>query len=905
MWLANSSITHAQQAWKEVASVEGIKEYRFDNGLKVLLFSDNSQPKVTVNCTVFVGSRHEGYGEAGMAHLLEHMLFKGTDLHPNIPKDLEERGADYNATTWVDRTNYFETLPATDQNLEFAIRLEADRLVNSKVRNEDLASEFSVVRNEFEEGENNPIGILSERMNATAFLWHNYGKSTIGNRSDIERVGIDNLRAFYRKHYRPDNAMLIVAGKFEEPKALEYVAKYFGILPKPKIPLRQTYTVEPAQDGERVTTVRRVGAVQAVGVCYHVPFSGDPQFASLKLLGQILTTKPSGRLYKSLIETKLATAVEVFAEGFHDPGVIEFMAEVPIASSLEKAEEALLQTIENLSETPVTEEELTRAKQRILNQREQIATRSDLLAISLSDWAAQGDWRLYFLFRDNIEKATIDTVQLASQSYFVRNNRTVGRFIPTQKSDRIHIPERVDVAALVENYQGRSPIMEGEQFDPSPQNIESRLVRGKCPSGMHYVLLPKKTRGRTVNLTINLRFGDEKSLFGKKLACELLGPWMRRGSVAYPLQQLNDKLAELQATLSFDSGPQYLTAYVETKRENLVAVLDVLEDLLRRPGFDESELQLLLSQLSTFRESQKNDPETIAGLAVMRNLNAYKRGDIRYTESIDEMLEDIKKLKPSDVKELHAKFLSGSEGEIAIVGDVESEPVIARLSKLTENWKSKTPFQRAALTAMPDVKEPPVSIQIPDKSSSFYFACQQYALRDDHPDYPALLMGSCVFGASSMSSRLGNRARQKEGLSYDIGCSLESNQLDELATFSVTAIVNPKSRDKLVQLIDEELKKLVKDGVTDKELREAIGGYLQSKQLQRSSDAELAILLANNIFADRNMLYYEKLETAISQLTVDAVNDAIKEFISPDTLIIATAGDFGSPPPSPPTSDKP
>ncbi|MFN9421036.1 MAG: M16 family metallopeptidase [Pirellula sp.] len=906
LWYSNHSSILAQEGWKEFASVEGIKEYRLENGLKILLFSDNSQPKVTINCTLFLGSRHEGYGEAGMAHLLEHMLFKGTDLHPNIPKALEERGAVYNAKTRVDATNYFETLPATDENLEFAIRLEADRMVNSKIRNEDLASEFTVIRNEFEACEKNPVGILTERMNATAYLWHNYGKSTIGNRSDIERVNIDSLRAFYRRHYRPDNAMLIVAGQFEESKALEYITKYFGILPKPKPPLRPTYTVEPPQDGERITTVQSVGEVQAVGVCYHVPFSGDPQFASLKLFGQILTTKPSGRLYKSLIESKLATAVEVSAEGFHDPGVIGFVAEVPMASSLEKAEDALVQTIEGLSEAPITDEEVTRAKQRFLYHREQIATQSDLLAMSLSDWAAQGDWRLYFLFRDNIENATVDSVQLAAKTYLVRNNRTVGRFIPTKKSERISIPERINITELVENYRGRAPISEGEQFDPSPQNIESKLVRGKCPSGMHYVLLPKKTRGSTVNMTINLRFGDEKSLFGRKPACELLGPWMDRGSISFPLQQRNDKLAELKATLSLESGPQYLTARVETKRENLIAVLDVLEDVLRRPMFEETEFQLLVSQWTNIWENQRTDPKTVAGLAVMRGLNAHKRGDIRYMDSIEERLEDLKKLKPSDVRDLHSKFLSGSEGEIAIVGDVDMEATVARLAKLTENWKSKTPFQRAALTAMTDVKEAPKSIHTADQSNSFYYACQQYALRDDHPDYPALLMGSCVFGASYMSSRLGERIRQKEGFPYQVRCSLDSNQLDELATFSIEASADPKGRDKLVQWIDDELKKLVKDGVIEKELRDAIQGYLQSQQLQRSSDADLAVLLANNIFADRNMLYYEKLETAISQLTVDAVNDAIKEFISPETLIIATAGDFGSPPPSSsPTSDKP
>ena len=202
----------APAAPMKVTSIEGITEYRLDNGLRVLLFPDPTRPKVTVNLTVLVGSRHEGYGETGMAHLLEHMLFKGTPTHPDIPGAMKERGAQFNGSTWLDRTNYYETLPASDKNLEFAIRLEADRMINSPIKAEDLATEFSVVRNEFEMGENSPERVLSQRMMAVAYEWHNYGKSTIGNRSDIERVPVDNLRAFYKKFYQPDNAVLVVAG---------------------------------------------------------------------------------------------------------------------------------------------------------------------------------------------------------------------------------------------------------------------------------------------------------------------------------------------------------------------------------------------------------------------------------------------------------------------------------------------------------------------------------------------------------------------------------------------------------------------------------------------------------------------------------------------------------------------
>src|SRR6516165_6109711 len=237
----------APEELKKVTSVEGITEYRLDNGLRVLLFPDPTRPKVTVNLTVLVGSRHEGYGETGMAHLLEHMLFKGTPTNPDIPGAMKERGAQFNGSTWVDRTNYFETLPAGDANLEYAIRLEADRMVNSPIKAEDLATEFSVVRNEFEAGENSPERVLSQRMTAVAYEWHNYGKSTIGNRSDIERVPVDSLRAFYHRFYQPDNAVLVVAGKFDEQKALESITKYFGSLTKPDRKLQETYTEEPAQ----------------------------------------------------------------------------------------------------------------------------------------------------------------------------------------------------------------------------------------------------------------------------------------------------------------------------------------------------------------------------------------------------------------------------------------------------------------------------------------------------------------------------------------------------------------------------------------------------------------------------------------------------------------------------------
>jgi len=373
------------------------------------------------------------------------MVFKGTPSHPNISQALQGRGAQFNGTTSPDRTNYFETLPASDDNLEFAIALEADRLVHSSIKREDLASEMTVVRNEFERGENVPSSVLSKRIMAAAYTWHNYGKSTIGNRSDIERVPITHLQAFYHKYYQPDNAMLIVAGQFDEAKALTWIHTYFGAIPRPQRQLETTYTEEPEQDGERLVTLRRVGQVSAVGVVYHIPAGPHPAFPALQVLAHILSTQPSGRLYKALVASKQATSTVAFARAMHDPGVLMLQAEVPRGVALEAARDTLIATVEKIGTIGVTAEEVQRARQHILKTRDLAAAETNQLAVALSEWAAQGDWRLYFLHRDRIEQVTPEEVQTVAAQYLQRNNRTVGLYIPTAEPERVAIPSTPDV----------------------------------------------------------------------------------------------------------------------------------------------------------------------------------------------------------------------------------------------------------------------------------------------------------------------------------------------------------------------------------------------------------------------------------------------------------------------------
>src|SRR4030095_11959835 len=435
----------------KITTVEGITEYRLSNGLQVLLFPDASKPTITVNMTYVVGSRHEGAGETGMAHLLEHMLFKGTQRRNEIMGELQAHGADFNGSTSYDRTNYFETMQASDENLRWALDMEADRMINSRVSREDLDKEMTVVRNEFERGENSPSAVLFQRVMSTAYLWHSYGHSAIGARSDIENVPIPRLQAFYRNYYQPDNATLVVAGKFDPEKTLAWIQEFFGKIPKPTRQLLTTYTVEPAQDGERIVYLRRVGDTKSVMMAYHIPAVTHPDSAAFDVLTFVLGDEPTGRLYTALIEKKKATSADAGELELHDPGVFIVDAELLKDGSVEDVEATMKKVIDDVIANPPTAEDVDRAKTRILKSLELALTNSARVGLTLSESISAGDWRLLFLGRDQLEKIEPAKVLRVAKTYLKPTNRTIGRFVPEAATDRVEIPQNPPVAELLKD----------------------------------------------------------------------------------------------------------------------------------------------------------------------------------------------------------------------------------------------------------------------------------------------------------------------------------------------------------------------------------------------------------------------------------------------------------------------
>ncbi|MDR0587707.1 MAG: insulinase family protein, partial [Burkholderiales bacterium] len=640
------------------ASVEGVTSYTLANGLTVLLFPDESKPTTTVNVTYLVGSRHENYGETGMAHLLEHLMFKGTKTRGNIFEDLGKRGMQFNGTTYYDRTNYFETFTESEASLKWALEMEADRMVNANIWRSDLDTEMTVVRNEYENGENKPLRVLWGRLQSAAFDWHNYGNLTIGARSDIENVDIDRLQAFYRTYYQPDNAVLIVTGKFKEASALKLITETFGVIPKPTRVLPKLYTQEPVQEGEKNVTVRRVGGTPWIGALYHTASGPDPDTVALDAFGEIMTQAPSGRLYKALVATHKAAAVDVWGFSLADPGMLIFWTQLAPNDVTAPVKKIIFNTLYGFEKNPITEEEVNRVRARMMKNFNEVLRDPEHFALELSEAIAQGDWRLFFIQRDVWRKLTKEDVQKAALKYIKPTNVTIGEYQPIKEvgNERATLAPKIDVAALVANYRGDAAIAAGESFDATPENLEARTHRQKLDNGLKLAFLSKKTRGATARFRMRFDWGDAQQLQELSMVGQFTAEMLSLGTKNLNRQAFEDKIDALEARLSITGDATGVVVSGETVREHLPELLALAAEALQTPAFPKSELDKLIRERLTDIESNRTDPREIAFRALRRTNRPYPKNDVRYTPTVDEEMTQIRHVTVAKVKSFHNKF---------------------------------------------------------------------------------------------------------------------------------------------------------------------------------------------------------------------------------------------------------
>ena len=903
------------------ASMGGITEYDYPNGLRALLYPDPADPKITVNVTYLVGSRHEGYGETGMAHLLEHMDFIDTTNGRHIKDELVSHGASWNGTTSDDRTNYYETFTASDDNLRWALSLETDRMVNVKFTKEILDTEMTVVRNEFERGENNPGSILAERVASTAYLWHNYGKSTIGSKDDLEKVPVNRLAEFYKKFYQPDNAVLVITGRIDETKTLQMVADSMGQLPRPARSLDQTYTVEPPQDGERFVSLRRVGQGQNVMIAYHAVASAHPDSAVLQVLAGIMNGgggrggrgggggSQEGRLAKALVDTRLAESAGMNFQLQHDPGLVIVSASLNQDQSLDAARDAIYKALDDIVKNPPTREEVDRITSQLARGLENSLSNSQAIATgALNSSIAQGDWRLMFLQHDRLQDIVPGDIVRAAQTYFKPSNRTVGYYIPDLTPDRTVVPAAPDLAETFRNYSSKVSVVRGESFDPTIANIDSRIVRSKLPNGMKVAVLPKKTANNIVGATLDLRFGDATTLAGQREAASFAGSLLMSGTKSHSRSEIQEELRKLNAQVFVSGGGgggggrggrgggpggggvSSATATISAPAENFAAALKLAVEILREPAYPQDDFDRIKTQRMKGLELAPTEPTQLASERLNRHLSPFAKTDTQYTPTREEQLPEIEKVTLGDAKRFHDDFYGANHGILAVVGPVDPVAIQTQAASLLGSWNTPKAYKPMVV---PFKKADAVNVKIetPDKANAVFLAGERFQLSQNDLDYPAILLASYMFG-ETITSRISDRIRNREGLSYGANARLIVPTEGDSAMLSGTVTLNPAVGPKVESSFVDELKKVYDSGFTAAEVDAAKKAYLDSRMVGRSTDAALLALMTSHEQIDRPFKWDADLESRIQALTVEQINAAFRKHIDPKGVSIVKAGDF-------------
>jgi zinc protease len=861
----------------------GVRETRLPNGLRILTKEVRSAPVVSFGIWYQVGSRNEHNGITGISHLLEHMMFKGTQKYGpgEIARTLFLNGASFNANTFYDWTSYFETLAA--DRLELAIELEADRMSNSRIDKADLDSEMTVVRSELEGGENDPETLLRQAVTASAILAHPYHWPVIGWRSDVEQMPREALLDYYRAHYGPNNATVVIVGDFETQRAVDLVTRYFGPIP-PIPPPPPVYTVEPEQRGERRVTVNQAGALPIVTLAYKAPAASHPDFYALDVLGTVLGEGRTGRLYQALVDTELASSVDAGAPSLRDPFLFYVTATARPGVSAPRLESAMLDEIERVKAAPITAEELARATRRIESSFAYQTESVTAQARELGYWAMVDDWRYLTTYMDRIRALTPEAVQAVANRYFIADKRTVGHFVPSLAEPAPSPPVR-EAAARVEK-SGRDARVIPIPPPSKPAAADRHITRFTLANGIT-VVVQENPASSTLALRASLPAGHALDPQGKSGLASLTAAMLTRGTEARTALDFAIQLEDVGASLSASAEPLATMISGRSESRDFGRLMDLLAEMLRRPAFSAAELGRLKGEALAQLAQARDDPDSAAERAFGRVI--YPVGHALRPPTFEEAEDAIRRITRDDLVAFHEQQY-GPDGLILVVaGDVTADQVRqaveARLGAWARNPRSESPPPL-------DVPLQPTPLRIllpiPDKSQTAILWGHAGGLRRSDPDfYAAQIMNLVLGGGGALNSRLGTVIRDEMGLAYTVESFFDAGWYP--GPFAVSLGTNPANAKQAIAVMLREVRRLRDQGITRRERDEAVAYLTGRFPLRLETNSGMADVLWAMEFYRLGADYLDRYGDYYRAVTVEQANDAALKHLHPDrgTLVVA------------------
>lgn len=881
-----------------VRELGGIKEYLFEpNGLSVLLVQDNSTPVVTVQVTYRVGSKHEVSGNTGSTHLLEHLMFKGTPKYNretiSIPNALQNVGARMNATTWYDRTNYFETIPS--DKIDLALDIEADRMRNSLLKAEDKSAEMTVVRNEFERGENNPSSLLSKEVWSTAFMAHTYHHSTIGWRSDIENVPNEKLVDFYNTYYWPNNATLSIIGDFNKETIFDSIDKYFGAISKAPQEFPQPYTEEPEQFGPRKIVIKKPGQRGIVMVSFKSPGKLHEDHAALSLLSEVIKSGASSILNKTFIDTGLGIGTSCNLTDFKEQNL--FTIEVGLApkATHDEINAKIIEIITKIKENGISQEDLTRVIAK--SEANDILNRDGSFAIAgmLNESIASGDWRDYINGIDKIKKVTLEDVKKVANKYLLEDQSTTGYFIPIKETDK----KNENRSGSSKNENGkvffRNPEVDDVEKDfidnlnskertEQPELISSKLdYKRKTVSGIDITTVKTGAKGFITvvgSLNAGTFFATENQVIANLTADMLL-----KGTKNKDKYVLSQSLDLLGTKININAATHKTTFSFMCLSNNANKVVTLLAEILRHPNFDQKELDILTKQYIGNTQNNLDNPAVLANIKLSQII--YPQGHPSYKDNIETQIEKINKVTLEDINQFYRNHYGTKGMNLVIVGDIDKN-VISTFGKPFEGWKGGIDSKTTTLKGKPVDKTQTEIITVKGKPSAELMIAQYTGLSKNNPDLIPFQLATFTLGGG-FSGRLMQTVRDVDGLTYNIVANHSSDEFSD-GYFLVNASFNPDLLKKGEEATLVQINNWIKDGISEKELINKKTNIIGSFKVSLSTSRGLANSILSTINQGKEPSYIDQYPIDVNAVSLDKVNALIKKYINPDAFVILKAG---------------
>lgn len=883
---------------EHVQTLDGIEEYRLNsNGLGILLMPNEGLPVATVMVTYKVGSRNEVTGTTGATHILEHMMFKGTEKFnsaegSDYSSQMERIGARANATTWFDRTNYYATMPS--EYVSMTIELEADRMRGLLIREEDLASEMTVVSNEYERGENSPVRTLIKELFATAYMAHPYSHPTIGWRSDIESTSVEKLREFYDTYYWPENAVITVIGGFDKAETLAAIAEQYGKVPSAPQAIPVVETTEPEQLGARRVTIKRAGQVGVVMLGYKVAEGRHEDWAALTLLQQILGADKTGRLYRALEDKGKANATFTFAPQLHDPGLFIFGAYLTPEATHEEAEAVILKEIETLISGGVDLDELARAKSVI--QAGTFYGRDGPYGIAdqINENIAMGDWSAYVNLPKSIQAVPADALKEVARKYFIESNCTTGWFVPevlnalSANLDGIRAPNYYRDPAIfgeLHNVEGTDELASPKTTTSTKSAVDFSSQMQRAQIGDIELIAIDLPIDNVVSFVGSIAAGNSLSPEDAPMLATLTAAMLDQGTANQDRFQIAEKLDQLGANLVFSSGDQSLNFSGKFLRADAGSFLQILADQLRNPAFEAEVLETLKSRQGASLLQAIDNPDYRAGALLSRIL--YPEDHINYSTPINELKADIESTTAEDLATFHAAHYGTSSMQLIFTGDIDFEQLKAAVGNAFDGWEGGSEYPK--LNTFPNENTAVAErIYIEDKTSVAARFGFNTGLQRTDDDYLPFMVGNYILGGS-FHSRLMAEVRKNRGLTYDIRARHQGDILTQ-GNWSLSASFSPSVVNEGLRAAREVVQQWFDDGVSEEEVSAAIETLTGSYIVGLSTTGSVAGQVHSFIQRGFDPKYIDEYPLLLRRLTTEEVNQAIRQYFDPSLVTEVVAG---------------